>query len=167
MPKILRVPAKRLRAQVIAEWLMRAGLPPRVVCFTCGNASRALADIGLDVLQIGGPDAQLQPGKWWSQAEVKRWWPSMLDATSGHLGPELINLLAERFREQVGPVDASQVYTVPTGSGETLVALALAFPSTSFVAQYDDRDPCTTYNASAPLTGLVARLAVRVDRGAP
>lgn len=48
---------------------------------------------------------------------------------------------------------------MPCGSGETLVALATAYPAVRWVAVYDDGDPATQYEERAPLNGLVAAFA--------
>lgn len=148
-------PAKRLRAKVIAEYL--SGLhQARCVCLTCGNAAEALREEGLEVCEVG-PKAALQATRWIRPEEVAAWWPGLFDATSGHLPVWLMLRIANRFREHLGDLSESK-YAIPTGSGETLVCLAMAYPDVRFVALYGD-DPATKYEVAAPLNVLVARLA--------
>jgi hypothetical protein len=45
---------------------------------------------------------------------------------------------------------------VPTGSGETILCLKLAFPHIQFVAEYDNSNPATEYSADAPLSTIVS-----------
>jgi len=151
---MLRFPAKTLRATVVRDWMVRAGVA-RAVCFTCGNAGWALVQAGVDVLCVGA-GCGLVPGRWWTQAQIRAAWPARLDATSGHLPVELLLLLGEAYRAHIGPDLPS--LRVPSGSGETVVALALAYPGADLVAVYDDRQPETTYHPEAPLTPLVRRL---------
>ena len=51
---------------------------------------------------------------------------------------------------------------VPTGSGETLVALSWAAPEKEYVAEYNG-GPETKYNDRAPMNGLVRALAAEVQ----
>lgn len=152
---MLETHAKALRAKVIAIHLARARLPKRVVCLTCGNAAAALRDEGLDVIEVGG-HGTLQPTRWLEYHEIARLWPGVFDATSGHLPWPLMLQLAELLQLEVGPSPAN--LHVPSGSGETVVALALAYPHLRFMACYDDRNPATTYHPDAPLNRLVELL---------
>jgi hypothetical protein len=56
------------------------------------------------------------------------------------------------------PVQGGAI-TVEAGSGETALALALAFPHTAIAAIYSRSNPPTMYDARNPLNALVARLA--------
>jgi hypothetical protein len=161
MPTVLSFPSKRLRAATLRVWCVNARVQ-RVVCFSCGNASRELENSGLDVLAVG-PGLQLETGAWWTAAEIRRAFPERLDLTSGHLPIELVAELGQTYRDHLGAqVQAGETYTVPTGSGETLIALALAYPAAAFVAEYDARREATAYQPGAPLNRLVERLAARV-----
>lgn len=142
-------------------------MPLRVVCFTCGNAAEALREAGLDVVEVG-PRGMLRPSVWWEASDIARAWPGHFDATSGHLPGYLMRDLAVCFTTHLSRndefLDARQV-EVPTGSGETLVALSWAWPEKQYVAAYDNERPETTYSPGAPLNGLVRRLAHRVVGG--
>lgn len=153
---------KEIRARLIDRYVKAAGLRG-VVCFSCGNASQALqARPDLYVVEVA-PGGQLRPETWWGTAAIRRSWPDLLDGTSGHLPADLMVLLGAELRFRIGPLKAGQLYRVPTGSGEALVALALAYPDVRFRACYNV-GPGTSYEAEAPLNGLVARLA-EVDLG--
>lgn len=156
---MLRFPAKRLRAEAIVSHMREAGLE-RAVCFSCGNASRELKELLRDSLVDIAPGGMLEAGRWMSTAEIRRVWPGHFDATSGHLPPDLMNELARIYRLHLGPAlgKAAPIY-VPTGSGETLVALSIAYPDAALVAVYGEGS-ATVFNARAPLNKLVAALAV-------
>ena len=155
--ELLRSPNKRLRAIAIKEYMQDYQLKG-VVCFSCGNASRALREAGVDTLDIS-PTGDLQALRWFTPGEIAREFPGRLDATSGHLGPELMNRIARTFREYFGEGEelAGNVY-LPTGSGETLVALKMAYPWAAIHAVYD-LDAATEYSEEAPLNALVEVLA--------
>jgi len=103
-------------------------------------------------LAIGAQEA-LVPGKWWSVPEIRQRFPDRFDATSGHLPLPLMLALASAMRERLGELPCAE-YAVPTGSGETIVALRWAYPGTRFVAVYD-LDRATQYHDEAPLLPLV------------
>jgi hypothetical protein len=133
------------------------GYKRRVVCFTCGNAAAALRDAGLDVLEIG-PAGDLVPGRWWEVDEIAREFPDRFDATAGHLPLPMVAKLAEALGEYchawgIEPQDGDRI---PTGSGETLLAMTLAYPGVRFVAEVNG-GPETEFTAAAPLYGLVSR----------
>lgn len=147
---LLRFPHKQIRAQVIKEY-MEAGGYERAVCFSCGHAAQELADAGVDVLHIG-PHGVLIPGRWFTQAEIHRDFPGFFDATSGHLPNDAMVALAEAYKAYLGPKYG--IYYVPTGSGETVVCLKMAYPEAEFVAVYNI-DEATEYSAQCPLNPLV------------
>lgn len=151
---MLEVPAKRERARLILEHLCAAGLPLRVVCLTCGNAAAALRAVGLQVVEVG-PRGLLVPARWLQGHEIAAMWPGVFDATSGHLSVAMMVALGHRLRALLGHQPAS--LRVPSGSGETAVALALAYPALRFTAVYGG-GPATQWNAEAPLNPLVAAL---------
>ncbi|HEY0837212.1 MAG TPA: hypothetical protein VGE72_25090 [Azospirillum sp.] len=158
--KTLEIPQRKaLRAAVIARHVAGAGYAG-VVCFSCGNASRALKAAGLYVVEVA-PGGDLAPGRWWGADEIRRAWPHLLDATSGHLGAPLMAQIAAALRAHLGRLEPG-AYAVPTGSGETLVCLAMAYPACRFRPLYGDT-PGTRYEAAAPLNPLVAALAAAGD----
>lgn len=148
---------KHIRAHVIRDYLYPND---KVVCFSCGNASRALKDVGLDVLDIG-ECGDLKPNHWFTQKEIAETFSNRFDATCGHLNAELMNELALAYRsilkDYISQTDYSD-YWIPTGSGETLVCLKMAFPERRFHAVYNI-DEATEYNEHAPLNRLVRLLA--------
>lgn len=145
---------KIMRAQIIAAHLSDARLPQRVVCCTCGNAAAQLRRFGLDVVEIG-PQGVLQPSRWLLPYELARIFPGHFDATSGHLSVHMMGQLGQRLRASLGDVPPDT--EVASGSGETAVALALAYPGIRFTAVYGG-SPATEWHEQAPLNGLVAQL---------
>lgn len=156
----LLFPAKRIRAEVIKQYAEENGYRG-VVCFSCGNASRALKETGADTLDIS-PTGDLEARRWFTPAEIRREFPDRLDATSGHIGPDLLNRIAEAFKAYIGELPEEDL-AIPTGSGETLVELKIAFPRAKLHAVYNT-DSATEYNAAAPLNGLVEALAESISR---
>lgn len=146
---------KALRAAVIAQHVRESGLPG-VVCFSCGNASRALKEAGLFVVEIA-PGGDLSTGRWWTAPEIARAWPHLFDATSGHLAFPVMAAVADALRIDLGELPAG-TYTVPTGSGETLVCLSMAYPACRFLPVYGIGQG-TQFEPRAPLNGLVQALA--------
>jgi hypothetical protein len=149
---VLAPPTKTIRARLVADEVEDAGWRG-VVCFSCGNASRALKEAVPYVVAVA-PGGDLVAARWWTPAEVHRAWPDLLDATSGHLPAHLMIELSTALRDHVGQL-REPAYRVPTGSGETIVCLRMAYPGTTFVAVYDDNDPATLYDYRAPLVALV------------
>lgn len=135
--------------------MQRAGYT-KAVCFSCGNAAQALIDAGVDTLHIGAKGA-LTPNHWFKQNEIARTFPGYFDATSGHLPMELMLAIAAAFKSHLKDSLEDVVY-VPSGSGETLVCLQLAYPEKKFVAVYN-LDNATEYDDNAPLNRLVDILA--------
>jgi hypothetical protein len=130
----------------------------RAVCFSCGNAARELAEAGVDVLHIG-KHGILVPQKWFTHAEIVNCFGQCFDATSGHLPIELMRAIGEAYKGYLGTLKG-RVY-VPTGSGETLVCLKMAYPDVEFVAVYN-LDEATEYDEECVLNPLVELLACKV-----
>lgn len=159
--ELYRFPAKRLRAVAIKRFMEQAG-KSRAVCFSCGNASRALKEAGVETLDIS-KSGDLEARRWFTMAEIRKAFPNHFDATSGHIP---IDCMAEVAREFRGHLQClPELIYLPTGSGETLVELKLAFPTAKIIAVYD-LDEATAYEEGAPLNGLVKALAEEVRHGA-
>lgn len=146
--------AKRIRAKVIARYMKRNGFE-RCVCFSCGNACDALIAEGLDCIAIA-PERDLRAERWWTLEEIRKTFPTAFDATSGHLPVDVLLDVADEFRSEFASLfcDGSE-YIVPTGSGETIVCLKLAFPQTSFRAEWERGVPALEPEQLAPLFRVV------------
>lgn len=145
---------KRIRAQVVKEYMERNGIT-QAVCFSCGNASRELAKAGVNLVDIS-PRGDMTANRWFTLEEIRRIFPTAFDATSGHLPIDLLNTIADRIKQEV-TLD-KPAYRVATGSGETIVVLSIAFPDIAFVPVYDI-DEATAYNEQAPLNGIVSAIS--------
>lgn len=88
--------------------------------------------------------------------EIRKTFPDSFDATSGHLPTDLMNQLAEEYALIFSDtIKEGQTYTIPTGSGETVICLRMAFPKSRFIAQWNNQDPSCEYSDHAPLARLV------------
>ena len=158
MSFVLRCNEKHVRAEIIKRYMEQAGYSG-AVCFTCGNAARALRSVGVEVLEVG-PCGPLAPQGWWSPAAIRRAWPHLFDATSGHLPAPLMVDVARALREAVGALPETEVISVPTGSGETLACLQWAYPHCQF-KPVADGTPATERHPGASLLALLPWRAVR------
>lgn len=161
--EVLHPPTKTLRAAVIRDYVRESDYPG-VVVFTCGNAANALRrelsyfSTKKTVVEIG-PKGPLDARRWFSPAEIHATWPHLFDATSGHLPYPLMVSLSYCLREWLatpGLMPSTPEIWVPTGSGETIICLQMAFPRAKFRAVYDDSYAPIAFEARAPLTPLVA-----------
>lgn len=150
---------KRLRAMLLHDYI---GADKKYVCFSCGNTSKSLKRLGLDVLDIS-PNGDLIPNRWFTIQEVRETFPDRFDATCGHLSIDIMNRLSNSYKGYFKHyLEMYDEIIVPTGSGETIVCLALAFPNKKFVARYNI-DASTEYHEEAPLNKLVEQLAFRIE----
>lgn len=151
---MLQFPNKALRAQAIKAYMQAYG-HDKAVCFSCGNASRALKKAGVKTLDISAT-GDLLAQRWFTIGEVKQYFPDYFDATSGHLPADCMRMVADAYKDYLKRIP-SEIY-LPTGSGETLVCLKLAFPYTKITAVYNLND-ATKYEQNAPLNDMVKLLA--------
>jgi hypothetical protein len=139
-----------MRAEVIKEYLHGIGTN-ECVCFTCGNAGKALREVGLDVITVGDNE-DLKPQKFFSEEEnIKTF--KRFNATSGYLNFYLMNKIAHKMRIALGELQDDS-YFVPTGSGETLLVLSLAYPDKKFFP-IRFNNPETKYDEGNPLNGII------------
>ena len=143
---------KRVRSQVIRRYMQAQGYT-RAVCFSCGNAYRALLAEGVDVVGVA-PGGELQALRWFKPAEVARTFPGLFDATSGHLPLELMYEIAGELRKEV-VLERGVEYRVAAGSGETALCLKLAWPEADIAAVFDDSKPETEWNDCNHLNALL------------
>ena len=133
------------------------------VCFSCGNASAELKAVGVDVIDVS-PRGDLLPLRWFAPHEIASVFPGAFDATSGHLPIECMAMVADEFKRYLREVPP-RLY-VPSGSGETIVALKMAFPDIWMCAVYDI-DDATEYSEFAPLNAVVRAIADDIVHGVP
>lgn len=154
---LLVFPHKQLRAQVIYAHAKEAGYKG-IVVLSCGNASKALQEVAGDSMEVVAPE----PEHWLTHEEIAQTYPGYFDATSGHLPLWLMVRIAAHFKawfDQRGGLERGR-YTVPTGSGETITCLLLAYPNTfdhTFTALYNFNKG-SQYEPLAPLNQVVETL---------
>lgn len=148
---------KQIRAEVIATYLHQVGIKD-VLCFSSGNCAKYLKMQGLNVLAV------VNPQEWYTPEQIGSF--GLFDATSGNIPMFLINRIAERFAKdsQLGRVKLicdgaaesvkNGVLRLPTGSGESLLIIKLAYPHLEIEPIYD-LDEATKYNEGAPLNAMV------------
>lgn len=152
---------KRIRAEVVRAYMERNDIP-YAVCFSCGNASLFLREAGVPLIDIS-PQGDLTANRWFTMEEIRQRFPQAFDATSGHLPTDLMREIAERLRVELS-FDTDTEYVIPTGSGESIVCLKIAFPDVFFIPQYNDSNPATEYNKEAPLNAVVRAMFNKIDR---
>ena len=159
---------KKERAPVIVDFA-KAHHYEGIVIFSIGNSDdvkRSILMSSLNLIQVS-PGGDLQSAnRWWTQDEIKSSWPNYFDATSGHLPVFLLNQVVIKIRSKFLGIDESGEYFVPTGSGETFVCMAMAFPRVKFRAVYNI-DKYTQWNPNAPLNDMVKALADDVYHSMP
>lgn len=157
MPELamLSVPQKAYRAGVIAAWMERAGYQD-AVCFTCGRAAHELRNAGVNVLEVG-PRGGLAALRWWTPAEIHRAWPGYFDATPGHL-PMHLMVETARIIRRGEPEPTPGEYVVPSGSGETIMCLKIAWPTLHLSPAFEvpGLEAETRYEPEAPLVEAIA-----------
>lgn len=153
--KMLNLPNKKLRSKVIKEYLRTTGIN-RVVCFSCGNASKELKNAGLNVLDIS-PFGDLTANKWFYSNDILKYFNNYFNATSGYLPFDLMYNIGQEFKNYLGDIPNENY--IACGSGETLVCLKLAYPQKEFVAVYDNNNNATKLDKETPLFPLVKILA--------
>jgi len=142
---------KQIRSSVIETYLISTGQPAEAVIFSCGNASKCLAEKNIKVTQVNNP------ARWYSYTEIYQKY-KIFDATSGHLPFPLMLLIAALLKEQFPELKKESHLVLPTGSGETLVCLKIAFPHLQITAIYNENKN-TQYNKRAPLNNIVKLLS--------
>lgn len=155
--ELLRFEHKKIRAKVIEKYLKDLNIND-VICFSCGNASRELKNTSLNVLDIS-PTGDLIANRWFTKKEIKKYFPNYFDATSGHLENDLMILIGQEYKKHLGTLD--KLTYVPSGSGETLVCLKLAYPDNDFIAVYNI-DKATEYSKDCELNKLVEVMAKKI-----
>lgn len=158
MNDLLHFENKKIRAKVIKEYLRKSGVN-KVVCFSCGNATKELKNVGIDTLSVC-PDGDLLPHRWFHSNDFSKYFPNFFNATSGYLPMDLMLEISKEFKKKLGNLPET-VY-VPCGSGETIVCLKIAYPNVSFVAVYNDNNPATTYDVDSPLFPLVKLISDKI-----
>lgn len=147
----LEFPNKTIRSQVVLDYAINAGYQG-IVIYSCGNASNELIKLAQGQIEIIAP----QSDTWLSQEEIAKKYRGYFDATSGHLPLFLMQRISNEYRawfDDRGGLPSGNL-VVPTGSGETIVCLQIAYPDRSFVAQYNV-DRGSQYNDEAPLNDFV------------
>ena len=151
-----RLNAKKIRSQVIRDYIQDNHPDKKALCFSCGNAIRWLESVGVENLLKIGPGGDLDPLRWFSPEDIARHWPDHFDATSGHLSIPLMQRIGRALKKEMR--GKAPNIDIPSGSGETAVCYAMAYPDVRFKAVYDNRDPATSYSERSPLNALVAAL---------
>lgn len=146
---------KQIRAKIVKEYMALAGYK-KAVCFSCGNSSKALRDVGVDVVDVGALGT-LTPNTWFSQDQIANTFEGYFNATSGDLPLHLMYKIADGLREALGPDWKGG--NVLTGSGETYVCLRLAYPQLKGdILPIRDNTPGTEYSPDANLNRLMELL---------
>jgi hypothetical protein len=154
----LTIPERKIwRSEIIVKHMQAANCYRGAVIFSCGNASNELKRVLLKPIITIAPGGDLQSCKWWTSEEIKSAWPEYFDATSGHLPFPLMARLAEKLKAELHgfvSLNHNECFNVPTGSGETILCLRLAFPDKVFIP-ITDGTPATKYNHESVVARIV------------
>ncbi|MBI5846076.1 MAG: hypothetical protein HZB23_15570 [Deltaproteobacteria bacterium] len=127
--RIIRLPnVKTIRAEVI-----RDRLPPgtrRIVCLSCGNATRALEGVikGVPVIKLDS-ESPVSARRELSAQEIQTYFgPESFNATSGYLPLDLTAEIGQRLMAYIPELLEGDRLYVPCGSGETIAALSNYIP---------------------------------------
>ena len=158
--RIVRLPnVKEIRALVI-----RDRLPPgtrRIVCLSCGNATRALerAITGIPVIRIDA-ESPVTARRELSAQEIQSYFgPESFNATSGYLPWDMVSEIGQRLLPHIPALAGGDRLFVPCGSGETIAALSNYIPLARMTAVTALYPPI---EAMGPLyRWLAANMAVR------
>lgn len=154
---------KSVRALVIKAYMERQHIH-YAVCFSCGNASAYLREIGVPLLDVS-PHGDMTANRWFTVEEVRGFFPLAFDATSGHLPIHIMRRIADGLKEALcGEFETDTEYEVLSGSGETVLCLKMAFPDILFTPVYDDRDEATKFCEEAPLNPLIISMFKKIVR---
>lgn len=155
---LLIFPHKKIRANVIKEYLNKSSYN-KVVCFSCGNSAKELKKAGVETLFVG-ENGEFKPNEWFTQSKINSIFPEYFNATSGHLPIELMLMISKKYKEYLGELKTDVLY-VPTGSGETILCLKMAYSNKKFVAVYNLNE-ATKYDQENPFNLLVEIIADKV-----
>ncbi|MBW2006016.1 MAG: hypothetical protein JRI72_15725 [Deltaproteobacteria bacterium] len=131
MIDIFAIPnTKIIRAEVIMDRLP-AGTK-RIICLSCGNASKALKETIKSVPVISvDPRSPVQATRELTIDELWQFFgPDSFNATSGYLPLDWVEAIGQRLIPYVPKADK---YFIPCGSGETLMALSFFIPLAQMV----------------------------------
>ncbi len=170
---VLRL-GKDIRSRVIVAYMEAAAIG-QAVCFSCGNAPRALLEAGCEVVLDVSPTGQLQACQWWTPAQIANVFPQHFDATCGHLPAHLMVAVAQQIRmdhqwarwwaSALQTNSASRlptIFDVATGSGESIICLRWAFPDILF-EPVSTNTPSTRWHPEAPLLWMAAGATNKED----
>lgn len=150
---------KKIRAEVIFDYLKESNKPLKVVCFTSGNSAKFLREQGIKVLAYGNNETN-KITHWFSFSEIAKQF-KVFDATSGHLPFPLMKEISKRLynlKPLKNKFQYRKLYPIKIGSGETIICLKMAFPKINFYPiRIKDFKP-TEYHRLAPLNPLVYAL---------
>lgn len=141
MARIVNIPnVKTIRAKVIQERLP-AGVS-RVVCLSCGNATRALERVLKSVqVVVIDPRSPVAVNREITVDDIWRFFgPDCFNATSGYLPMDWIEAIGQRLKPHIPEANR---YYVPVGSGETMLALSCFIPLSRLIGVTATYPPLT------------------------
>lgn len=147
---LLRINNKVIRTKIVIDFVKKNNFRG-IVCFSCGNASKLLKENYQNVIAII-PTGDFTANRWFTPSEIRKIFPDYFDATSGHLPWEVMNLIAQYYKDNL--ILPDNRYFIPTGSGETIICLKLAFPDKEFIPVYN-LDTATQFDEECILNSLV------------
>lgn len=139
---------KSIRSEIIADDIRKKNLDG-AVCFSSGTALHYLREAVPYVLGVSDENGDLRARRWFPMKEIKRIFPTLYDATSGHLTRETIIRCSERLKREVKCELTTAL--IASGSGESALIANYAFPECNFIPIFDQRNQHTKWSAECEL----------------
>ncbi|MAF43229.1 MAG: hypothetical protein CMI54_03540 [Parcubacteria group bacterium] len=158
--EFIKLENKVIRSYVIKNYLG----DNKCFCFSCGNASKALRDVGVNVIGIS-PYDKLNAVRYIEPKEGYDMF-NCFNATSGCLPLFLISQIADKYcaylHDEVFRNDHT-IY-VPVGSGETLFAMSFLFPVSRMVGVTSKKIPAIKFESQySPIADYIKGNYVLMD----
>lgn len=143
---------KKIRAEIITAHAHGR----RIVAFSCGNATRALAEAGANLISIDA-GSDLAARRYISPQKAGWIFGGAFNATSGNLPIYMIEEIAHEIKKQIGDDIAGKRIVVPYGSGELILALSYIHKIKDIIAITSDLFPPTQQDGTSPLAPFIEK----------
>lgn len=127
--RLIKLPnVKRIRAEIIQDRLPKG--TGRIVCLSCGNATKALEAVvkAVPVIRLDSESPLAARRELSAQEILSYFGPDSFNATSGYLPFDMTAEIGQRLLPHIPALEPGERLYVPCGSGETIAALSNYIP---------------------------------------